>query len=45
MLQRAKDGKKGKKDDKLTGKRKKRNIEDDDDVGDFFAKTEIEVVP
>ena len=37
MLQRAKDGKKGKKDDKLTGKRKKRNIEDEDDVGDFFA--------
>jgi AdoMet-dependent rRNA methyltransferase SPB1 len=35
----------GKKKDKLTGKRKKRTAEEEDDVGDFFANTEIEVVP
>lgn len=37
--------KKNKKSDGLLGKRKKRGGEDEDDVGDFFANTEIEVVP
>lgn len=36
--------KKDKKDGKVIGKRKKRG-EEEDDVGDFFANTEIEVVP
>jgi len=34
-----------KKKDKVIGKRKKRTAEEEDDVGDFFANTEIEVVP
>lgn len=42
-LKKEKDAKK-KREDKLTGKRKKRGDEEDD-VGDFFANTEIEVVP
>jgi AdoMet-dependent rRNA methyltransferase SPB1 len=29
----------------LTGKRKRKTGEEEDDVGDFFANTEIEVVP
>jgi AdoMet-dependent rRNA methyltransferase SPB1 len=36
---------KKKKEDKLIGKRKRRGDEEEDDVGDFFANTEIEVVP
>lgn len=36
--------KKLKREEKLAGKRKRKN-EDEDDVGDFFANTEIEVVP
>jgi AdoMet-dependent rRNA methyltransferase SPB1 len=37
---------KKKKEDKLIGKRKRRGDKDEeDDVGDFFANTEIEVVP
>ena len=37
---------KKKKEDKLIGKRKRRgDKEEEDDVGDFFANTEIEVVP
>lgn len=44
MLKKQRDTKK-KKDDKALGKRKKRAGDEEDDVGDFFANTEIEVVP
>lgn len=37
--------KKLKKEERLAGKRKRKNADDEDDVGDFFANTEIEVVP
>lgn len=33
------------KKDKLLGKRKKPETEEDKDIGDFFANTEIEIVP
>lgn len=37
--------KKQKREDKVSGKRKRKVGEEEDDVGDFFANTEIEIVP